>query len=67
MNLLQAVEYMQKSENVADWNARRSYVFSKFDGDSKWLVLNIDSPDEEGRSLIVKTLGKDEPITQEEK
>ena len=67
MNLLQAVEYMQKSENVADWNARRSFVFSKFDGDSKWLVLNIDSPDEEGRSLIVKTLGKDEPITQEEK
>jgi len=67
MNLTQAVEYMQKSENVADWNARRSFVFSKFDGDVKRLILAIDSPDDEGRGLIVKTLGKDSPTTQEEK
>lgn len=65
MNLTQAVEYMQKSENVADWNARRSYVFSRFAGDVKQLILAIDSPDEEGKGLIVKTLGKDEEyITQ---
>lgn len=65
MNLVQAVEYMQKSENVADWNARRSFVFSRFAGDVKQLILAIDSPDEEGKGLIVKTLGKDEEqITQ---
>lgn len=63
MNLVQAVEYMQKSENVADWNARRSYVFSRFAGDVKQLILAIDSPDEEGKGLIVKTLGKDEEQT----
>lgn len=63
MNLVQAVEYMQKSENVADWNARRSFVFSKFAGDVKQLILAIDSPDEEGKGLIVKTLGKDEEQT----
>lgn len=67
MNLVQAVEYMQKSENVADWNARRNYVFTKFAGDVKELILAVDSPDEEGRGLIVKTLGKDQPETQEEK
>ena len=67
MNLTQAVDYMQKSENVADWNARRSYVFTKFVGDVKELILAVDSPDEEGRALIVKTLGKDQPETQEEK
>jgi hypothetical protein len=65
MNLVQAVEYMQKSENVADWNARRSFVFSRFAGDVKELILAVDSPDEEGKGLIVKTLGKDEEyITQ---
>jgi hypothetical protein len=65
MNLVEAVSYMQKSENVADWNARRSFVFSRFAGDVKQLILAIDSPDEEGKGLIVKTLGKDEEyITQ---
>ncbi len=65
MNLVEAVEYMQKSENVADWNARRDHVFTKFAGDVKELILAIDSPDEEGKGLIVKTLGKDEEyITQ---
>ena len=65
MNLVEAVSYMQKSENVADWNARRSFVFSRFAGDVKELILAIDSPDEEGKGLIVKTLGKDEEyITQ---
>lgn len=67
MNLVQAVEYMQKSENVADWNARRSFVFSRFAGDVKELILAVDSPDEEGRGLIVKTLGKDQPEIQEGK
>lgn len=67
MNLVEAVEYMQKSENVADWNARRSFVFSRFAGDVKKLILAVDSPDEEGRALIVKTLGKDQPEIQEEK
>ena len=65
MNLVEAVEYMQKSENVADWNARRDHVFTKFAGDVKQLILAVDSPDEEGKGLIVKTLGKDEEyITQ---
>lgn len=64
MNLVEAVEYMQKSGNVVDWNTRRSYVFSKFVGDTKELVLAIDSPDEEGSSLIVRTLGKDNHITE---
>ena len=65
MNLVEAVSYMQKSENVADWNARRSFVFSRFAGDVKELILAVDSPDEEGKGLIVKTLGKDEEyITQ---
>lgn len=67
MNLTRAVEYMQKSENVADWNARRNYVFTKFAGDVKELILAVDSPDEEGRGLIVKTLGKDQPEIQEGK
>jgi hypothetical protein len=65
MNINEAVEYMKKSENVADWNARRSFVFSRFAGDVKELILAVDSPDEEGKGLIVKTLGKDEEyITQ---
>jgi hypothetical protein len=67
MNLVEAVEYMQKSENVADWNARRDHVFTKFAGDVKELILAVDSPDEEGRGLIVKTLGKDQPEIQEGK
>jgi len=65
MNINEAVEYMKKSKDVQDWNARRSFVFSRFAGDVKQLILAIDSPDEEGKGLIVKTLGKDEEyITQ---
>lgn len=60
MNVEQAVEYMKQSASVQDWNERRAHVYENMKVDFKWYVQAIDAPDEEGRGLIVKTLGKDE-------
>lgn len=60
MNVEQAVEYMSKSVSVQDWNERRVHVYNNMKVDFKWYVQAIDAPDEEGKGLIVKTLGKDE-------
>ena len=57
----EAIAYMSESENVNDWNERRKYVFEVFDGEMKQLTLAIDGVVADEQSLIVKTLGKDEP------
>lgn len=64
MNILnqkvaEAVEYMKQSTSVQDWNQRREVVFKSFDRAYPELVQAIDGANEEGRSLIVETLGKD--------
>lgn len=70
MNSIQeAVDYMGKSVDVQDWNQRRTVVFSKFVGEPlsviNRLILAIDGVDTETQqqSLIVKTLGKDDSVS----
>jgi len=55
----EAIAYMSESKDVPDWNERRKKVFELFDGETKELILAIDGVVADERSLIVKTLGKD--------
>ncbi len=55
----EAVEYMKQSTSVQDWNQRREYVFKSFGKATPELILAIDGANQEGKSLIVETLGKD--------
>ncbi len=51
MNKSEAMYYMAKSKNVNDWNDRRDLVKSKFEGDLKGFLAEID-----GHGLINKVL-----------
>lgn len=63
MNLNEAVEFMKQSVSVQDWNNRRTTVFQTMEGDFRDFIQVIDGVNEDGTSLIVKTLGKDEPTS----
>ena len=54
----EAVEYMKQSTSVQDWNKRREDVFKSFGKATPELIQAIDGANQEGKSLIVETLGK---------